>query len=281
MSGNAETTLGDLTFDVRVAGPPGGPPVVLLHGFPETARSWTAVARLLVRDGYRVIAPDQRGYSPGARPEGVVHYEISALAGDVIGLLDDFEIEQAHLVGHDWGAAVAWHTAAHHRDRVSTLTGFSVPHLAAYGWALREDDDQRARSSYIQLLRMEDKAESVLLEDDARRLRAMFDPSVDRDSVDHYVRTLSRPGALTAALNWYRAMSPEWESTPPVQVPTTYVWSTGDSAIGSAAAERYHEFVDADYEFVVLPDVSHWIPEEAPAAAADAIRRRAGTAAGG
>lgn len=279
MTGNAETTLGDLTFDVRVAGPPDGPPVVLLHGFPETARSWTPVARLLVRDGFRVIAPDQRGYSPGARPEGVQHYRLPALAGDVIDLLDDFEIGRAHLVGHDWGAAVAWQTAAHYRDRVSTLTGFSVPHLAAYGWALQEDDDQRERSSYIRLLRMEGKAESVLLENDARRLRAMFDPSVDPESIDDYVRTLSRPGALTAALNWYRAMTRDLESTPPVQVPTTYVWSTGDSAIGPAAAERCGEFVDADYEFVVLPGVSHWIPEQAPDAAAEAIRRRAGTAA--
>lgn len=278
MTGSADTTLGDLTFDVRVAGPRDGTPVVLLHGFPETSRSWTNVARLLVRDGLRVIAPDQRGYSPGARPTGVAHYDLPSLAGDVIDLLDDFGIEQAHLVGHDWGAAVAWYTAAHHRNRVVTLTAFSVPHLAAYGWALREDDDQRARSSYIRLLRTEGKAESLLLADDAHRLRAMFGPHVERDAVDHYVRTLSGPGALTAALNWYRAMTPDLDTTPPVKVPTTYVWSTDDPALGPAAAERCGEFVDADYEFVVLPDVSHWIPEEVPDAAADAIRRRVSSA---
>ena len=264
----------ELTFDVRVAGPPDGTPVVLLHGFPQTSRSWTSVARLLVEHGFRVVAPDQRGYSPGARPVGVDHYGMPALAGDVLGLLDEFGIDRVHLVGHDWGAAVAWYLAAHHPDRISTLTALSIPHLAAYGWALREDDDQRERASYIRVFREEGKAENLLLADDARRLRAMFAPSVGRDAVDHYVATLAAPGALTATLNWYRAMTRDLDATPVVRVPTTYIWSTGDTAIARAGAERCGEFVDADYEFVVLPDVSHWIPEEAPREVADAVRRR-------
>ncbi|MBS9372883.1 alpha/beta fold hydrolase [Rhodococcus sp. B50] len=264
----------DLTFDVRVAGPRDGAPVVLLHGFPQTSRSWTPVARLLVGRGFRVIAPDQRGYSPGARPTGVEHYGISALAGDVLGLLDEFGLDRVHLVGHDWGASVAWYLAAHHPERLTALTAISVPHLAAYGWAVREDDDQRERASYIRVYREEGRAEDLLLADGARRLRAMFAPGVDRDAVDHYVAAMSAPGALTAALNWYRAMTRDLESTPPVRVPTTYIWSTGDTAIGRAGAERCREFVDADYEFVVLPDVSHWIPEEAPTEVANAIGRR-------
>ncbi|UYP20402.1 alpha/beta hydrolase [Rhodococcus sp. Z13] len=266
----------DLTFDVRVAGPRDGVPVVLLHGFPETARSWTPVARLLVADGFLVVAPDQRGYSPGARPVGAENYSLPTLAGDVLGLLDEFGLDRVHLVGHDWGASVAWYVAAHHPDRVAALTALSVPHLAAYRWALRNDDDQRARSSYIRLFREEGKAEHVLLEDGARRLRAMFSPAVDRESVDHYVATLSAPGALTAALNWYRAATRDLDETPPVRVPTTYIWSTGDTALGRAGAERCAEFVVGDYEFVVLPGISHWIPEEAPEVVADVIRRRSG-----
>lgn len=268
------TAPDDLTFDVRIAGPTDGTPVVLLHGFPETSLSWTPVARLLIDDGFRVIAPDQRGYSPGARPVGADHYELPALAGDVIGLLDDYGIDRVHLVGHDWGAAVAWYTAAHHGDRVATLTAVSLPHLAAYGRAMREDADQRERGSYIRLLRQEDKAEHVLLDDGARRLRSMFGACVEPGSIDHYVRVLSEPGALTAALNWYRAMNSDLVNTPPVRVPTTYIWSTGDIAIGRAGAEQCSEFVDADYEFVELPDISHWVPEEAPAEVAAAIRRR-------
>ncbi|ATQ31719.1 alpha/beta hydrolase [Rhodococcus ruber] len=267
-------TLGDLTFDVHTAGPVDGTPVVLLHGFPETARSWESVAPQLAEAGLRVLAPDQRGYSPGARPDGVAAYTVDLLVGDVVGLLDATGLDRAHLVGHDWGAAVAWQVAAHHPDRITTLTAVSVPHPAAYGWALREDADQQARAAYIKLLRQEGKAEHVLLEDDARRLRAMYGDRVSSESIDEYVRVLSEPGALTATLNWYRAMTREFAELAPVRVPTTYVWSTADSALGRAGAERCGEFVDAPYEFVVLDDVSHWVPEEAPDALAKAILAR-------
>ncbi|MDI9991778.1 alpha/beta hydrolase [Rhodococcus ruber] len=267
-------TLGDLTFDVHTAGPVDGTPVELLHGFPETARSWESVAPQLAEAGLRVLAPDQRGYSPGARPDGVAAYTVDLLVGDVVGLLDATGLDRAHLVGHDWGAAVAWQVAAHHPDRITTLTAVSVPHPAAYGWALREDADQQARAAYIKLLRQEGKAEHVLLEDDARRLRAMYGDRVSSESIDEYVRVLSEPGALTATLNWYRAMTREFAELAPVRVPTTYVWSTADSALGRAGAERCGEFVDAPYEFVVLDDVSHWVPEEAPDALAKAILAR-------
>ncbi|WP_342660921.1 Epoxide hydrolase A [Rhodococcus ruber] len=267
-------TLGDLTFDVHTAGPVDGTPVVLLHGFPETARSWESVAPQLAEAGLRVLAPDQRGYSPGARPDGVAAYTVDLLVGDVVGLLDATGLDRAHLVGHDWGAAVAWQVAAHHPDRITTLTAVSVPHPAAYGWALREDADQQARAAYIKLLRQEGKAEHVLLEDDARRLRAMYGDRVSSESIDGYVRVLSEPGALTATLNWYRAMTREFAELAPVRVPTTYVWSTADSALGRAGAERCGEFVEAPYEFVVLDDVSHWVPEEAPDALAKAILAR-------
>ncbi|WP_432793968.1 alpha/beta fold hydrolase [Rhodococcus ruber] len=267
-------TLGDLTFDVHTAGPVDGTPVVLLHGFPETARSWESVAPQLAEAGLRVLAPDQRGYSPGARPDGVAAYTVDLLVGDVVGLLDATGLDRAHLVGHDWGAAVAWQVAAHHPDRITTLTAVSVPHPAAYGWALREDADQQARAAYIKLLRQEGKAEHVLLEDEARRLRAMYGDRVSSESIDEYVRVLSEPGALTATLNWYRAMTREFAELAPVRVPTTYVWSTADSALGRAGAERCGEFVEAPYEFVVLDDVSHWVPEEAPDALAKAILAR-------
>ncbi|MGI1848380.1 alpha/beta fold hydrolase [Rhodococcus sp. SJ] len=267
-------TLGDLTFDVHTAGPVDGTPVVLLHGFPETARSWESLAPQLAEAGLRVLAPDQRGYSPGARPDGVAAYTVDLLVGDVVGLLDATGLDRAHLVGHDWGAAVAWQVAAHHPDRITTLTAVSVPHPAAYGWALREDADQQARAAYIKLLRQEGKAEHVLLEDEARRLRAMYGDRVSSESIDEYVRVLSEPGALTATLNWYRAMTREFAELAPVRVPTTYVWSTADSALGRAGAERCGEFVEAPYEFVVLDDVSHWVPEEAPDALAKAILAR-------
>ncbi|WP_068156037.1 alpha/beta fold hydrolase [Rhodococcus phenolicus] len=272
----SRVALGDLTFDVRIAGPQEGAPLVLLHGFPETGRSWEHAGRWLAEAGLRVVIPDQRGYSPGARPADVSSYTIGALVGDVLGLLDGLGIDTAHVAGHDWGAVVGWHLAAHHPDRVRTFTAVSVPHPAAYSWALQHDEDQKSRSAYIKLLRLEGKAESVLLDDGARRLRAMYSPMPDHAAVEEYVRVLTAPGAMTAALNWYRAMGRDFRDLPSVKVPTTYVWSTADVAVARAGAERCHEYADADYEFVVLDDVSHWVPEEEPAALAEAIRTRIG-----
>lgn len=267
-------TVGEMTFDVRFAGPDDGPPVMLLHGFPETSLSWSAVVPLLADAGLRVVAPDQRGYSPGARPGDVADYATDVLADDAIGIADALGIGSFHLVGHDWGAAVAWVAAAEHADRLMTLTAVSVPHLAAYGAALQGDPDQQQRASYIGLLRQAGKAEDLLLENDAERLLAMYGDAVPAAQSAGYVAHLSEPGALTAALNWYRAMHADLSSLPAVTVPTTYVWSDDDMAIGRVPAEQCGEFVDADYEFVELGGITHWIPEQAPEALANAIIRR-------
>ncbi|MGW5146700.1 alpha/beta fold hydrolase [Rhodococcus koreensis] len=267
--------VGPFTFDVTVGGPTDGDAVLLLHGYPESAASWSRVATLLNDAGLRTYAPNQRGYSRSARPDGVESYRIDHLVADVVGLLDALGLDTAHFVGHDWGAAVAWIVAARHPDRITSLTTVSVPHPAAFGWALREDADQKERSSYIRLLRTEGKAERVLLRDDAQALRAMFGDVVAPALVDEHVALLGEPGALTAALNWYRAMTSDFAETPAVTVPTTYVWSTGDIAMGRAAAERCGEFVDAPYEFVVLDGATHWIPEECPEPLARAILDRA------
>ena len=268
MSQHLSITANDLTFDVTAYGPEDGEPVIALHGWPQTSRSWAAVVPDLVDAGMRVFAPDQRGYSPGARPEGVEHYATATLALDVIAIADALGLTTFHLVGHDWGAAVAWTVAAHHGERLRSLTAVSVPHLAAYGWALANDPDQQQRGAYIGLLRQEGKAEHVLLENDAERLRAMYQGVVPDE--DEYVRFFSQDGALTGGLNWYRAMRGDLASLPAVTVPTTYVWGSSDLALGRAGAERCHEFVTADFRFVEL-DGGHWLPEEKPADLAAAI----------
>ncbi|EOM75154.1 haloalkane dehalogenase [Rhodococcus rhodnii LMG 5362] len=265
-----DVPVGELTFRVDTDGPEDGPPVVLLHGFPTTRRSWRAAASELADRGMRTIVPDQRGYSPGARPGAVANYHVDQLAEDVVGLLDAFGLSSVHLVGHDWGAIAAWAAAARRPDRVDRLTAVSVPHPAAFRWAVREDPDQRSRSSYISLLRMPGKAEEVLLADDARRLRAMYGTGMPAENIDDYLATLTEPGALTAALNWYRAMDAGLEAVPPVRTPTTFVWASDDAAIGRAGVERCHDFVAAPYRFVELTG-SHWVPEEQPAAMVDAI----------
>lgn len=269
-------TVGEMTFDIRFAGPEDGTPVMLLHGFPETSLSWATVAPFLTAAGLRVIAPDQRGYSSGARPSQVADYATDVLADDVVAIADALGLGSFHLVGHDWGAAVAWVAAARHADRLQSLTAVSVPHLAPYGAAVAGDPDQQQRASYIGVFRKEGKAEDLLLENEGERLRAMYGDAVPADQAAAYVAHLSEPGALTAALNWYRAMHADLASLPAVTVPTTYIWSDQDPAIGRVPAEQCCDFVDADYRFVELNGISHWIPEQAPEALAAAIIARVG-----
>src|SRR5215218_6958863 len=209
--GMLQVDVGDLTFDVRTDGPEDGPPVLLLHGFPETSLSWSAVTPQLAEAGLRTYAPDQLGYSPGARPGEVDAYALPALVQVTADLMTALGIPVADVVGHDWGANVAWGLAAWHPDRVRTLTAVSVPHPTAYTLAFRADPEQKERSAYIRLFWQPGKAEEVLLADDMRRLRRMLgseqETGIPAEAVDEYVAVLSAPGALTAALNWYRAMS--------------------------------------------------------------------------
>jgi pimeloyl-ACP methyl ester carboxylesterase len=270
--------VGDLTFDVRADGPDDGRPVLLLHGFPQTSASWAAVTPILTQAGLRTYAPDQLGYSPGARPGEVGAYSAQNLAQVTCDLMTELGLPRADVVGHDWGANVAWTLAAWHSDRVRSLTAVSVPHPAAYTAAFRADPEQKERSAYIRLFWQEGKAEEVLLTDDARRLRRMLSGSdgetgVPAEAIDEYVAVLSAPGALTAALNWYRAMS-SGNRVDRVEVPTTYVWSDGDVAIGRTAAEACANYVTGDYRYVELPGVTHWIPEQAPEELAAAILDR-------
>jgi pimeloyl-ACP methyl ester carboxylesterase len=273
-----QVDVGDLTFDVRVDGPEDGRPVLLLHGFPETSLSWAAVTPKLTAAGLRTYAPDQLGYSPGARPDEVAAYSTPSLAQVTADLMTALGVDRADVVGHDWGANVAWALAAWHPDRVRSLTAVSVPHPAAYTVAYRTDPEQKERSGYIRLFWQAGKAEDVLLADDSRRLRRMLsggegDSGVPAEAIDEYVAVLSAPGALTAALNWYRAMSSK-DRVDPVGVPTTYVWSDGDVAIGRTAAEACANYVTGDYAFVELPGITHWIPEQAPDQLAAAILDR-------
>jgi pimeloyl-ACP methyl ester carboxylesterase len=270
--------VGDLTFDVRADGPEDGRPVLLLHGFPETSASWASVTPRLTEAGLRTYAPDQLGYSPGARPDEVDAYAMTNLAQVTADLMTAMDVPRADVVGHDWGANVAWTMGAWHPDRVRSLTAVSVPHPAAYTAAFRADPEQKERSSYIRLFWQAGKAEEVLLADDARRLRRMLsggdqDSGVPAEAIDEYVAVLSAPGALTAALNWYRAMSSHTR-VDPVGVPTTYVWSDGDVAIGRTAAEACGNHVSGEYRFVELPGVTHWNPEQAPDQLAAAILDR-------
>jgi pimeloyl-ACP methyl ester carboxylesterase len=255
-------------------GPATGRTVLLLHGFPQTSESWTEVAMRLADAGLRAVAIDQRGYSPGARPSSVAEYAMPNLIADVLAVIDELG-GTVDLVGHDWGGVVAWQLAARHPDRLRTLTAASTPNQLAINAVHAAVPAERERFAYIRLFREAGKAEQVLLGDDARALRAMFGDVVAPERIASDVQAMQQPGALTAALNWYRAMSPrDADGLGLVTVPTTYVWGSADVAFSRAVAEASGDYVDADYTFVPLDGVSHWLPDEAPGALADEILAR-------
>ena len=270
-----------LTFDVVDRGPDDGPVVIALHGFPQTASVWGPVTGHLTAAGCRVLAPDQRGYSPRARPRAVSAYALPALVGDVLALADAAGADRFDLLGHDWGGVVAWALAAWHPDRVRSLTVASTPHPAAMAAALPHG--QALRSWYTAAFQVPALPERLLGQPRFATpvLAAMRTPHPEQVQA-----FLADRSAARGALAWYRAVglsAVRRERVPVgvVRVPTTYVWSDEDPALGRWAAEHTEQQVHADYRFVVLEGVSHWIPDEHPAELADLVLERAGHAPGG
>ena len=255
-----------LTIDAVAAGPEDGELVLMLHGFPQTSFEWRHQMAPLAEAGYRVVAPDQRGYSPGARPAGVEAYAIISLAGDAIGMADELGYDTFHVVGHDWGAAVAWVLAMLEPDRVSSVTGVSVPHPAAFAQALANPDgEQASMSSYVAFFQTAE-ATTQLVANDAAFLRAIYaDAGLTPDEEQVYIDALGTEPAIDAALNWYRATDfGVGTIAPAVAVPALFVWGVDDVAIGREAAELGAAYVTGPYRFVELEGVGHWVPEEAP-----------------
>lgn len=257
-------TRDGLVFDVRDAGPIDGTPVVLLHGFPQDSRSWDAVSPLLHARGYRTIAPDQRGYSPGARPRPRRAYRGSELTEDIVRLIEAVGLGPVHLVGHDWGAAVAWGLAAQRPELLRSLTALSVPHPAAFVRALFTSG-QALKSWYMLFFQLpwlpERQISSGKRWEGSLRSSGMSAQAATRDA-----ELMRDRGAARAALNWYRAIifaSPR-AFPEKITVPTLYLWSDGDTAIGPKGPALTSRFVAGPYTYEVLEGVSHWIPEEVP-----------------
>jgi pimeloyl-ACP methyl ester carboxylesterase len=258
-----------LTFDVIDSGDAGtgGDTVVLLHGFPGGADTWEAVVPRLHAIGMRTLIPEQRGYSPGARPRSVSAYVLPKLVGDVVALLDQAGVRSAHIVGHDWGGAVAWSLAARHPQRVTTLNVVSTPHPRAMARSL-PISAQALRSSYAVAWQTPHVPEMFMLAAGGAALRASLTRSgLPERYAERYVRAMREPGRLTAALNWYRAVPRAARIGPAlrnIDVPTMYVWSSNDPALGRTAAELTARYVDGPYRFEVLEGMPHWLPEACP-----------------
>ena len=239
--------------------------VVLLHGFPATRACWEGVVPLLAGAGFRVLAPDQRGYSPRARPPGRRAYRLDRLAGDVLALADAAGAERFHLVGHDLGAAVAWGLATWHPERLLSVTSLATPHGKAFVRSLASSN-QLLRSWYMLAFQLPRLPELALAGPGGRLFRRTLRRSGLSDAhLDRYLSVLAQPGAMRAALNWYRALPLLPPSRlAPVTVPALYVYATGDHFLSRKAADLTARHVSGPYRYEILEGVSHWIPEEVP-----------------
>jgi pimeloyl-ACP methyl ester carboxylesterase len=262
------TTQSGLTFTADVAGPPDGPLVLLLHGFPESRNSWREALPVLAAAGYRCVAPDQRGYSPMARPDpaDLSNYAFDKLVNDAL------EIAAAagdagrrfHLVGHDWGGQVSWGVANAHPDRLASLTVLSRPHPLSFRRALADPNSEQKHRSRHHSKFLEPETGPLLVEDNARRLReGLFGQDVSKAAIGDHMAVLGNLDAIEAALAWYRSNKGLSGDFGPIKVPTLYIWGDADATVGPDAAKGTGEFVTAAYSMEVLPGVGHFVMDQA------------------
>jgi epoxide hydrolase A/B len=261
------------------AGDRGAPVVVLAHGFPELAYSWRHQIPVIAEAGYHVLVPDQRGYGGSSRPEAVEDYDIHSLTGDLVGLLDDVDAQQAVFIGHDWGAMVVWHTALLHPGRVRAAAGLSVPPIPR----ARSRPTERWRQKFgddFYMLRFQEpgRADAEMEADVAATMSGMFaglltgsaplPDWISADEFEHYVTEFSRTG-FTGALNWYRNYDRNWESTPQladtqITVPALFVGGTADPVGPTMRPERAREVAAGPYTEEWIEGAGHWVQQERP-----------------
>jgi len=278
-----------VTLNVQQGGPEHAEPILLLHGFPESHRTWRDVAPALARD-FRVIAPDQRGFGGSDKPEGVEHYKTDRILEDLIALADALGLERFTLVGHDWGGAVAWLAALRRPDRIARLVIVNAPHPYIFQKSLIDDPAQRAASQYMNAFRnpaMEQGIAAMGLETFfAKSFGAHLDLAViPEEEKRAYLRNWSEPGALTAMLNWYRASeilvpqvgedagAPAWTKGPfpRIATPTLVIWALQDKALLPVQLDGLHALID-DLRLVTVADAGHFVPWQQPEPVIAAIR---------
>ena len=266
-----------ISLHTRQAGPEDGPLVVLLHGFPEFWYGWHRQIKPLADAGYRVIVPDQRGYNRSDKPDGVDSYRIETLAADVVGLLDVADRKTAAVAGHDWGAAVAWWLALSYPERIESLTAVNVPHPTVMETTLRNSLSQLRKSWYMFAFQLPALPEAISTANNCRVLRRGLTNSsrpgtFSATDLERYRAAWTQPDALTAMINWYRAMG-RYRPQPPrqqVSVPTLVMWGQQDEFLASTMAEESLDYCD-DAELVSFPSATHWVLHERPKRTAEKL----------
>jgi pimeloyl-ACP methyl ester carboxylesterase len=258
-----------LAFDALVAGKESAPLVLLLHGFAESMNCWRAQITALADMGYRALAPSQRGYSPGARPDprNASYYHIDRLMDDAMAIAaaSGHGDKRFHLAGHDWGGSIAWALADRYPERIASLTILSRPHPNAFNRALQMQDGDQAHRSRHHKAFLEPDAADIVLADDAKWLRERLAANgVPASAIAEHLAVLGNEAAMQAALAWYRARGAIRGPLGPIRVPTLYIWGDADDTVGRVAAEGTRDFIAAPYRFEVLPGVGHFAADQAP-----------------
>ena len=263
-----EVKIDNFVFNCRTAGMSNrGDGIILLHGFPETSHMWLELMTLLSSKGFRVVAPDQRGYSPGARPRKVSAYKFGKLVDDIFSMADSFGFNQFHLVGHDWGASIGWGMVAVNPDRVISWTAMSVPHLKAFGEALKTDDDQKKKSRYFGFFKLPFIPELYFSFNNYQKLKNIWDKS-SAEEIEAYLQVFKGKAALKASLNWYRAnigsvsIKESLISRGNINTPSQLIWGNKDMALGRRGTELTEKFMKGPYRFIEI-DAGHWLIQEA------------------
>ncbi len=269
---------GNYTFRTRVAGWGGTRGnLILLHGFPETSIMWQPLMVRAASAGYQVLAFDQRGYSPGARPGNVADYGTNELTDDVLAVADAAGFNTFHLVGHDWGAGVGWALVLTHPERIESWTSLSIPHIASFGAALENDPDQQRKSAYMILFRMPYLPEALFSFNDFWALKNTIYTQHGDAAKEEYLAVFREPGAMTAALNWYRAAA-NWIAAvdPVVNLPVLFIWGNQDPAVGRTAVEQQAQYLKGPFQEIEL-DAGHWLMETHAEQVSAAILRHINT----
>lgn len=263
-------TVNGIQLNLVSAGKKDAPLIILLHGFPECWLSWKEQIQPLADAGYRVWAPDQRGYNLSDKPIGIDAYRIDILAEDVEALRIAAGVEQFHLVGHDWGAAVAWWYGLHYGDRLRSLTAINVPHPVVFKRTLSSSPRQLLKSWYMFFFQLPKVPEFMLRLANFNRLAKGLKDSSNKGAFDNNLmaglkESWQQPGALTGMLNWYRAAirRPVKPDNLRITTPTRILWGVNDIALTPEMASASQDFCD-QVELTYYPDATHWLTHDLP-----------------
>lgn len=256
------TTSKNYSFKCRIGGSPSAHKVIiLLHGFPETSRMWERSMNYFISKGFYVLAPDQRGYSAGARPNNIDEYTIDKLANDIILISKKLKIKNFHLVGHDWGAAVGWYLTAKKPKKIKSFTSLSVPHLNAFSNSLKNNYEQIFKSYYMFIFQIQGLSEFLLRLFNFKLFRSIWDKH-EIDEIKSYFKTFEEKNALKSSLNWYRASRfNKILKIEDIMVPTLLIYGERDKYLGRYAIDRTRKYVKGPYKLKII-NASHWLIQE-------------------